>query len=119
MGRLKEADPQVRAFLAGLKGLAGYNWRPIDGTRSRSYHSYGIAVDLVPSTYRGRHVYWRWSMEHDPDWYAIPYARRWMVPEAVVRAFEAHGFVWGGKWRFFDTMHFEYRPELLLFSRPD
>jgi len=42
-----------------------------------------------------------------------------MVPVAVVRVFEAHGFVWGGKWRFFDTIHFEYRPELLLFSRPD
>ncbi len=114
--RLRAADPLVRTFLQGLKGLAGYNWRPIDGTRSRSYHSYGIAVDLVPKSYGGRHVYWRWSMEHDEDWYAIPYARRWMVPEAVVRAFEARGFVWGGKWRFFDTIHFEYRPELLLFS---
>jgi hypothetical protein len=116
LGRLREADPQVRAFLSGLKSLAGYNWRPIDGTRSRSYHSYGIALDLVPRSYARRHVYWRWSMEHDPDWYAIPYGRRWMVPEAVVRAFEARGFVWGGKWRFFDTMHFEFRPELLLFS---
>jgi len=113
LGRLREADPQVRAFLAGLKGLAGYNWRPIDGTRSRSYHSYGIAVDLVPRSYGGRQVYWRWSMEHDADWYAIPYARRWMVPEVVVRAFEARGFVWGGKWLFFDTIHFEYRPELI------
>ena len=111
--RLREADPVVKAFLADLKGLAGYNWRPIDGTRSRSYHSYGIAVDLVPRHYNGRQVYWRWSMEHDPDWYAIPYARRWMVPEVVVRAFEARGFAWGGKWLFFDTIHFEYRPELL------
>jgi hypothetical protein len=119
LGRLREADPQLRDFLAALKGLAGYNWRPIDGTRSRSYHSYGIAVDLVPRSYGGRHVYWRWSMEHNEDWYAIPYARRWMVPEAAVRAFEAHGFVWGGKWLFFDTIHFEYRPELLLFSLPD
>ncbi len=116
LGRLRETDPQVRAFLSRLKGLAGYNWRAIDGTRSRSYHSYGLAVDLVPSTYGGRQVYWRWSLERDPDWYATPYARRWMVPEAVVRAFEARGFAWGGKWLFFDTMHFEYRPELLLFS---
>jgi hypothetical protein len=53
-------------------------------------------------------------MEHTEDWYAIPYAQRWMVPEAVVRAFEVQGFVWGGKWRFFDTIHFEYRPEILL-----
>jgi hypothetical protein len=36
-----------------------------------------------------------------------------------VRAFESHGFVWGGKWLFFDTIHFEYRPELLLLSLPD
>jgi hypothetical protein len=113
LGRLRESDPQVRDFLAGLKGLAGYNWRPIDGTRSRSYHSYGIAVDLVPRHYNGRHVYWRWSMEHNEDWYAIPYARRWMAPQPVVRAFESRGFVWGGKWLFFDTIHFEYRPELI------
>ena len=33
--------------------------------------------------------------------------------EDDIRAFEAHGFVWGGKWLFFDTIHFEYRPELL------
>ena len=24
------------------------------------------------------------------------------------------GFVWGGSWSVFDTMHFEYRPEILL-----
>jgi hypothetical protein len=28
--------------------------------------------------------------------------------------FEKHGFIWGGKWYHYDTMHFEYRPELLL-----
>jgi hypothetical protein len=30
-----------------------------------------------------------------------------------VDIFERHGFIWGGKWGHFDTMHFEYRPELL------
>jgi hypothetical protein len=40
-----------------------------------------------------------------------------MVPDAVVAAFERHGFVWGGKWLFFDTMHFEYRPEILILAR--
>jgi hypothetical protein len=24
-----------------------------------------------------------------------------------------HGFIWGGYWYHYDTMHFEYRPELL------
>jgi peptidoglycan L-alanyl-D-glutamate endopeptidase CwlK len=31
-----------------------------------------------------------------------------------VTIFENHGFIWGGKWYHFDTMHFEYRPELLV-----
>ena len=114
--RLRAEDPDTRDFLDGLKGLAGFNWRPIDGTRSRSYHGYGAAVDLVPRSYGGRQVYWRWTMEQTEDWYAVPYSRRWMVPAAVVGAFEARGFVWGGKWLFFDTMHFEYRPEILLLS---
>jgi hypothetical protein len=39
-----------------------------------------------------------------------------MVPEKVVRSFERHGFVWGGKWLLFDTMHFDYRPEVLLMA---
>jgi len=30
-----------------------------------------------------------------------------------VAVFERHGFIWGGKWFHYDTMHFEYRPELL------
>jgi len=78
-----------------------------------------LAGEPVPKSYGGSQVYWRWSTEHTEDWYAIPYAQRWMVSEAVVRAFERQGFVWGGKWFFFDTIHFEYRPEILLFSAPD
>jgi D-alanyl-D-alanine carboxypeptidase len=31
--------------------------------------------------------------------------------------FEQHGFVWGGKWRHHDTMHFEYRPELIAVAK--
>ena len=27
--------------------------------------------------------------------------------------FEKHGFIWGGRWYHYDTMHFEYRPELV------
>ena len=32
---------------------------------------------------------------------------------AIARIFETHGFIWGGAWYHYDTMHFEYRPELL------
>ena len=35
----------------------------------------------------------------------------------VVEIFERHGFIWGGRWYHFDTMHFEYRPE--MFTTPE
>jgi len=31
----------------------------------------------------------------------------------IIDIFERRGFIWGGKWSHYDTMHFEYRPELL------
>jgi hypothetical protein len=111
---LTAKDPGVKRFVAGLNGLAGYNWREIAGTRSRSYHSYGIAVDLAPKSFGGRHTYWRWALPQTEEFWAIPYERRWMVPLQIVEIFEERGFVWGGKWFFFDTMHFEYRPEILV-----
>jgi hypothetical protein len=40
-----------------------------------------------------------------------------MPPVSVIAAFEHEGFVWGGKWLFFDTMHFEYRPEIIVMAR--
>jgi hypothetical protein len=41
----------------------------------------------------------------------IPY--RNVIPHGIVDIFEKHGFIWGGKWYHYDTMHFEYRPELV------
>jgi len=35
----------------------------------------------------------------------------------IVDIFERHGFIWGGKWYHFDTLHFEYRPEILALAR--
>jgi len=32
----------------------------------------------------------------------------------ILFLFEKYGFIWGGKWFHYDTMHFEYRPELLI-----
>jgi hypothetical protein len=113
---LLEIDPGVHRFVAGLKGIAGYNWREIAGTRSRSYHSYGLAIDLAPKSFGGKHTYWRWALPHNEEWYSIPYEKRWMVPLQIVKIFEKYGFIWGGKWLFFDTMHFEYRPEILILA---
>ena len=106
---LRAADPDVAAFLAGLSEITGYNYRNVEATRSRSMHSFGLAMDLIPRSYQGKNAYWLWATSRTPDWWTIPYDRRWMIPPAIVEAFEREGFVWGGKWLFFDTMHFEYR----------
>jgi hypothetical protein len=111
---LAGTDPEVRRFFGGLSHIGGYHWRPIAGTASRSYHGYGIALDLIAKDWGGKQYYWRNIMGWDDEWYALPYEERWMVPLPVVEAFEKHGFIWGGKWLYFDTVHFEYRPELLI-----
>ena len=36
-----------------------------------------------------------------------------LFPLEIVEIFERHGFIWGGRWKHYDTMHFEFRPELL------
>lgn len=113
---LAETDPEVRAFVENLSTVHGYNWRNIAGSGSRSYHSYGLAIDLVPRSFAGLPVYWRWASEAGwTDWWRIPIARRWSPPQPVVDAFEGEGFYWGGKWLFFDNIHFEYRPEVFEF----
>lgn len=109
-------DPAVAAFVETLATVEGYNYRRVDGTESLSNHAYGIAVDLIPRSYRGLQVYWRWADNAGVDWYELPQHQRFQIPEAVVEAFERHGFVWGGKWHFFDAMHFEYRPEILILN---
>ena len=35
----------------------------------------------------------------------------------IVRIFEKHGFIWGGRWYHYDTMHFEYRPEMIAIAK--
>jgi hypothetical protein len=114
---LRAVDAEVAAFLADLSEVTGYNYRNVEATRSRSMHSFGLALDLIPRSYQGKSAYWLWATSRTPDWWTIPYDRRWMVPPAVVEAFEREGFTWGGKWLFFDTMHFEYRPDILILAR--
>ena len=111
-------DPAVAAWVDELDVTYSFSNREIAGSETRSQHGWGMAVDLVPRSYGGRAVYWRWSRVYDRDgWDRIPVERRWSPPEAVVEIFESRGFVWGGKWAHFDMIHFEYRPEILLYNR--
>ncbi len=79
-----------------------YVCRPIAGTTQQSAHGYGIAIDIATK----HSDYWRWSKGG-----ASAYQNK--IPNEIVKIFEDHGFIWGGKWWHYDTMHFEYRPELL------
>jgi hypothetical protein len=109
-------DPQVRAWIDGIRMLDGWNWRSIIDTQTRSFHSYGTAIDILPKSLGGKDTYWIWAARNKPEWWNIPYSARFHPPAAIIKAFEDRGFVWGGKWLFFDTMHFEYRPEIFLLS---
>jgi hypothetical protein len=94
------ADPSLAKFLERAGG--GYARRHVAASTRMSPHAYGIAIDINTS----RADYWLWKPERTRRW-------RNRVPEVIVRAFEAEGFIWGGRWYHYDTMHFEYRPELL------
>jgi hypothetical protein len=68
-----------------------------------SMHGYAAAIDLNLKF----SDYWLWTDAKGP----VRYRNR--MPQQIVEIFERHGFIWGGKWNHYDTMHFEYRPELL------
>lgn len=95
-------QPDIAEFLYPTSGT--FNYRVIAGTNRLSPHAYGIAIDLKSSA----DGYWRWA-EPDAGEELIRH-----YPADLVRLFEKHGFIWGGKWHHFDIFHFEYRPELIL-----
>lgn len=91
-----------------LKNVGGtFNWRKIAGTNRQSPHSYGFAIDINTKFAN----YWKWDLGNvKTD--SIKYVNR--IPLEIIAIFEKHGFIWGGKWYHYDTMHFEYRPEMLI-----
>lgn len=95
------------------KSLGSFNWRVVAGTNRLSNHSFGISVDFdLP---KPLYKYWRWDgckSEDKPCKYPVALMQDDKLKQ-IVRIFEKHGFIWGGKWASYDSMHFEYRPELL------
>jgi peptidoglycan LD-endopeptidase CwlK len=85
-----------------------FKWRFIAGTDRLSMHSFGIAIDINLDYSH----YWQWDCKCKAENHALTYQN--LIDLEVVKIFEKHGFIWGGKWHHYDTMHFEYRPELLL-----
>jgi hypothetical protein len=95
-----QQEPGAKEYIRPTAGTL--NWRKIQGTDRLSAHSFGVAIDLSAL----KAPYWKWKT-------GIPEGARRGYPQAIVEAFEAEGFIWGGKWHSYDFMHFEYRPELL------
>ena len=107
-------DAKIRKFIKTLRSSDAYYWREIAGTNRKSFHSYGIAIDLLPQRLNGRSIYWGWEKERSGDkWMMVPQEARWAPPQALIKIFEEHGFIWGGYWIIFDNMHFEYQPQLI------
>lgn len=107
--RLKEISSEIEALDPSVSRaaypIAGVlSCRPVADTGKMSMHGYAAAIDLNLDY----SDYWLWNAKSK----AIPYKNR--MPRQIVEIFERHGFIWGGKWYHYDTMHFEYRPELLI-----
>ncbi|HUX38316.1 MAG TPA: M15 family metallopeptidase [Rectinemataceae bacterium] len=109
-------DPVVAGWIRSIGHIDGFAWRSIAGTASRSMHSYGMAIDIVPARSRGLAWYWLDARNMGIQWYDLPRSQRIAVPLKVIQAFERRGFVWGGKWFYWDLVHFEYRPDILILN---
>jgi len=97
----------LRKYLTPSAGV--FNWRKVAGQSNLSVHSFGAAVDLNTKFAD----YWVWSGGKPGR---VPVYKN-KFPMEIVEIFEKHGFIWGGRWYHYDTMHFEYRPELLEIAK--
>jgi hypothetical protein len=115
INRASLRERETANWLKQIASITAWNWRNIADVKSRSNHAYGIAIDILPKSNR-LETYWLWSAQKNIEWWNVPYSRRYQPPDTVIKIFEEYGFVWGGKWSFYDTMHFEYRPEILIYN---
>jgi hypothetical protein len=100
-----DRHPEFSKYIQNIGGT--FNWRNIQGTKRLSMHSFGMTIDLNVKYSN----YWQWEAKTTNETVKLKYANK--IPLELVKIFEKHGFIWGGNWYHYDTMHFEYRPELL------
>ena len=118
ISKINDVDKQLTAVSAELdeypewkdylRSAGTFNWRVISGSNRLSGHSFGIAIDLN-TKYSN---YWQWDCKCTSERVDLFYKNK--IPQGIIEIFEKHGFIWGGKWYHYDTMHFEYSPELLF-----
>ncbi|MBR0648261.1 M15 family metallopeptidase [Roseomonas terrae] len=98
--RLEDLPDRLKAWLVPSAGTS--NCRVVADTGLPSMHAFGAAIDIAVQ----HSDYWAWARSRGEPVY------RNRIPPEIVEIFEAERFIWGGKWYHYDTMHFEYRPEL-------
>ena len=97
--------PEYKNYLQNIAGT--FNWRKIAGTNRLSMHSFGMTIDINTKFSN----YWQWDCKCKNEDAKLTYKNK--IPKKLIQIFEKYGFIWGGNWQHYDTMHFEYRPELL------
>jgi hypothetical protein len=104
------ANPEAAIFLKEPGGT--YCWRTIARTGRLSPHSFGMAFDINVALSH----YWQWDLARNNQEISEDTLLKYQntIPWEIVAIFEKYGFIWGGKWYHYDTMHFEYRPELII-----
>lgn len=98
---LEGLPDRLKAYLVPSAGT--FNCRVVADTGLPSMHAFAAAIDVNVA----QSDYWAWARNRGD----IPYRNR--IPYEIAEVFEAERFIWGGKWYHYDTMHFEYRPELI------
>ena len=101
---IQQNHPELVSY---MKSSGTFYWRKVRGAKRLSAHSYGIAIDIAVK----QSDYWKWGNPKAKETDPIDYKNR--IPSEIVEVFEKHGFIWGGRWYHYDTMHFEYRPEII------
>ena len=103
---LEMLPADMTKFLVPSAGT--YNCRAIANTSRLSVHAFAAAVDINDK----QADYWEFLKDRNGN-----FTWRNRVPGAIGEIFERHGFIWGAKWFHVDSMHFEYRPELIALAK--
>ncbi len=109
-----DKNPAIKNYINNnnkVKSISTFNYRNIVYQEKLSLHSFGIAIDIVPK-YNHKFIYWYWALPFVKEWWEIKESEKFQFPPQLIEIFESNFFFWGGRWKRFDIMHFEYKPEI-------
>jgi hypothetical protein len=99
-----ESHPEWTDWLKG--GAIAYDASP-KKSWNRAPHNLGYSIDLLIP---GKH-HWQTECGCSHENAVLKGGDR--LPNELIAIFEKNGFIWGGNWYHYESLHFEYRPELL------